>query len=951
MNTPSNQQQQQEEEKDVITLVSEYYGYGDDREQNEPSSSAPAEQTTSFSGIPPSRTAPLSHDVNDVTSSMRGLSFPARPPRRAGMKGLRKVSTDAAPPPHTTTQAMSSMSIPKQHKPVKTTSNSSSTTTTSTHDRDQDNAHGVVMTPTTHDFAVRSIRRGTQEWNDLVKPFVADLAYESATSRYFGRGQHFRPFTCTAAVMFVDISGYSKIASALADRGAHALSTAVNSYLRRILRVVKRHAGDIIKFAGDAVLCVWYCKHYTDDVQDSQSQRGVGSMSNGVSGASDQPENHKDKFRQHVLAAALCAQQLQDECGVHEIDTGHKFRIHIGLTCGTIESEIFVAPTAKHMQRLFHLVGGEALEEIGDLVDLAKATETCISAGIVHHLKTLQETTHPQLQFTLQPVENYVKETWSSDSEDEDGEGAVPAACKGDPQLLTSLTVDEATRHDVDYFVEDTLIERMEKRNKNMEEDFIHPAVLELLSHGGMSPTQIAQMRDLVVLFIAQTSHGAPINWLMEVQSILDKNQCPLIQIVADDKGVHAIAAVNAVAAVPESRLLGLEICRALVDQKIGVAIGMAAGSTFCGVTGSSTHGCRWDLTGTAVVRAARLMQYALAKKVPMAIDQSLYAGSTLPARLTLLQDNVPIKGSPDPVKIYTMSEATIFSAMNLLETVHGEIHDDQVQAITKHITGNRHRSAIVVTGPTLSGKKIVCQRAAGYANLVPFLHVSDSSYGMLQLVRTVAKWFKYVEEEKVHKKAWSVLQLMQQNLLSRAHDECLSLVDLALDCQLSACIIVDRCEFLDEFSISFMRECLHGRKYRLSAAQTPGKLGLGRPGLTDSNSQLSFNAGNSGRIAFLCVHVPLYNSPTAKSFADDVTRSHRRLSVPVIEVAEASMAQFKRLTASRGCLLACRGIIHLIIFLLLTWRFFGFWQETMSGARFEDRILYAGVHAAGGVS
>ena len=29
----------------------------------------------------------------------------------------------------------------------------------------------------------------------------------------------------------------------------------------------------------------------------------------------------------------------------------------------------------------------------------------------------------------------------------------------------------------------------------------------------------------------------------------------------------------------------------------------------------------------------------------------------------------------------------------------------------------------------------------------------------------------------------------------------------------------------------------------------------------------------------------------------------------------------------------------------------FEFRQETMSGARFEDRILYAGVHAAGGVS
>ena len=122
------------------------------------------------------------------------------------------------------------------------------------------------------------------------------------------------------------------------------------------------------------------------------------------------------------------------------------------------------------------------------------------------------------------------------------------------------LQVDTTTQIELETFVEDTMIDRMQRRDRAMEEDFIHPAVLDLLSHGGLSPTQIAQMRDLVVLFIAQTSHGSPANWLLEVQAILDRNQCPLLQVVADDKGVHAIAAVNAVASVPESRLMGLEL-------------------------------------------------------------------------------------------------------------------------------------------------------------------------------------------------------------------------------------------------------------------------------------------------------------------------------------------------------------------------------------------------------
>jgi hypothetical protein len=45
--------------------------------------------------------------------------------------------------------------------------------------------------------------------------------------------------------------------------------------------------------------------------------------------------------------------------------------------------------------------------------------------------------------------------------------------------------------------------------------------------------------------FIAMTSNGSPVNWLMEVQHVLDGNRCPIVQIIDDDKGVHIVAAIN----------------------------------------------------------------------------------------------------------------------------------------------------------------------------------------------------------------------------------------------------------------------------------------------------------------------------------------------------------------------------------------------------------------------
>ena len=114
---------------------------------------------------------------------------------------------------------------------------------------------------------------------------------------------------------------------------------------------------------------------------------------------------------------------------------------------------------------------------------------------------------------------------------------------------------------------------------------------------------------------------------------------------------------------------------------------------------------------------------------------------------------------------------------------------------------------------------------------MVPYLHTADSSYGMLQLVRTVAMWFKYTwEYENVKNRAKQVVDSMNKRLYSRAHDECLALVDDAMEAGLEACFIIDRVEFLDDFSVSFIRECLHGRNYRKQFGKV--KYGLHRPNL-----------------------------------------------------------------------------------------------------------------------
>lgn len=132
----------------------------------------------------------------------------------------------------------------------------------------------------------------------------------------------FRPYTCHAAILFVDLCHYSKIAATLADRGAHVISSIVNAYLSQLLAIISEHGGDVVKFAGDAVMVVW--------------------------------ESEQTALEINLLAAAKCAMELRETSYAVEGTSLH-FRVHCGLTLGKIESEIFAAPVHSQMQRLFHV--------------------------------------------------------------------------------------------------------------------------------------------------------------------------------------------------------------------------------------------------------------------------------------------------------------------------------------------------------------------------------------------------------------------------------------------------------------------------------------------------------------------------------------------------------------------------------------------------------------------
>jgi hypothetical protein len=63
-----------------------------------------------------------------------------------------------------------------------------------------------------------------------------------------------------ACVLFADISGFTPLAEKLAkmgSRGVEQLTAYLNEYFGQMINLIHNHGGDIVKFAGDALLAIW----------------------------------------------------------------------------------------------------------------------------------------------------------------------------------------------------------------------------------------------------------------------------------------------------------------------------------------------------------------------------------------------------------------------------------------------------------------------------------------------------------------------------------------------------------------------------------------------------------------------------------------------------------------------------------------------------------------------
>ena len=90
-----------------------------------------------------------------------------------------------------------------------------------------------------------------------------------------------------AAVLFADISGFTALTEQLAGTGpsgVEALTELLNGCLGKLVDLVGEHGGDVVKFAGDALLAIWPTDGGTSTMTAwaAQDQRAASGLARGV---------------------------------------------------------------------------------------------------------------------------------------------------------------------------------------------------------------------------------------------------------------------------------------------------------------------------------------------------------------------------------------------------------------------------------------------------------------------------------------------------------------------------------------------------------------------------------------------------------------------------------------------------------------------------------------------
>lgn len=420
-----------------------------------------------------------------------------------------------------------------------------------------------------------------------------------------------------ASVLFADISGFTLLTERLAERGptgVEALARILNEYFGQLIDIIHEYGGDVVKFAGDAVIAVWRIAPGSPELFDpAQDKAG--------------PVTRADQW-QWTMRAAECAMRIRDRLTNYKAEDANLI-LKLAVSMGNI--------TSVHVGGVFNrwefLLTGNPLVEVGIANNLAKAGEILITPSAWKLIRN---------DSLGVPMEFELKENIAQGGR------------------LDSLDKPSSVFKSADKPV-------MPEGVENSLRPYIPGAIINRLTAGQSG--WIAELRRATVLFInlpdldQTTGLESSQNLARLIQRSVYRYEGSINKINVDDKGITIVAALGLPPFSHEDDpargvQAALMIRKELTSLGVRSFIGIATGRIFCGSVGNETRR-EYTTIGNAVNLSARLMGAAATQDevigrygIPILCDRATYDS----ARDAIEFQSLPpqrVKGRVEAVEIF----------------------------------------------------------------------------------------------------------------------------------------------------------------------------------------------------------------------------------------------------------------------------------------------------------
>lgn len=420
------------------------------------------------------------------------------------------------------------------------------------------------------------------------------------------------------AFLFADISGFTHLTERLAEKGpagVEKLAFILNDYFGQLIDIVFEHGGDVVKFAGDAVIAAW-------------------PFENGSGNVNSPPE---DTQRRWMLRAVECAFRIRERMLNYQAD-GSTLYLKISLNVGQV-SEVHIGGIFGRWE--FVLVGSP-MNEIGLANEIAKAGEIIVTPSAWDLLKSDCDASEIDFIVETPLALDALKRS-----------GARLEKLKNSSNL--------ATRNEALNLPEEA---------QSALRPYLPGSIISRISAG--QSEWLAELRKITALLL--NLPGINHNTTLEdaqatmrlIQQIVYRFEGSINKISQDDKGIIIDAAFGLPPlAHTDDPARGIQAAIMLRDELAarGVtgSIGVTTGRVFCGLIGNNLRR-EYTFLGHAVNLAARLMVLAQEQKKPqeyggvsILCDRQTYEASRERAEFDMLPLQ-RIKGRTELVEVFRPS-------------------------------------------------------------------------------------------------------------------------------------------------------------------------------------------------------------------------------------------------------------------------------------------------------